>query len=169
MATKLLTLFITIATPTQFERLQICEDKEVAIFHCDSRCNRNAFTQLCAYLGQAAPAFVQWCTVHGVVAWLCLCPSVGEVIRNDSMHSDSSGYADEEVSHSRRWQKSLHVFSLPAEFFLPCNICLNKTHPRKDFQSNRPRRFGKYPHYKKPPHPLMINVCPKCSYWIHDC
>lgn len=39
------------------------------------------------------------------VAWLRLCPFVGEVVRNDSMHSDSSGYADEEVSPSHRWKK----------------------------------------------------------------
>lgn len=85
---------------------------------------------LCVYLGQTAAAFVHWYTVLGVLAWLYLCPCVGEVVRGDSMQSDSSGYADEELSfssdrHGRWWNPKLSinniqssVFSL-VELFLP--------------------------------------------------
>lgn len=92
--------------PNSLNGYKCVKKRELSVTTVTAAVNRNAFTLLCAYLGQTAPAFVQWWTVHGVVAWLCLCPCVGEVVRNDSMHSDSSGYADEEVSPSRRWQKS---------------------------------------------------------------
>ena len=69
----------------------------------------------------------QWCTVHGVVAWQCLCPCAGEVVRGDSMQSDSSGYADEEFSPSSnthiRWQKTQNcVNNVKKLCFLNCGF-----------------------------------------------
>lgn len=47
------------------------------------------------------------CIVHALNnCWWCnlnACAFAGDVVRNDSLHSDSSGYADEEVSPSHRW------------------------------------------------------------------
>ena len=81
---------------------------------------------------------VQWCMVHRVVVWLCLCPGPGEVGRGDSVQSDSSGYADEEVSPSSdrhaRWHKNteLHhsIFTHlhgGLEFCMTRDLCVRMT------------------------------------------
>lgn len=92
----------------------------------------SAGVRFCAYLGQCAAALVLHFPEFGEHIWLCLLPRIGEVVRGDSMQSDSSGYADEEVSSSSdrhsRWQKA-HANSMYGSAW----VC--ETLPRTSYQN----------------------------------